>query len=70
MYFFIIYSKYRNSDARHSYELETKNETSNLRQVDDFFESRTKLSSSSIDGRNDHSLSGETSKNNIINKIF
>ena len=70
VYFFIIYSKYRNSDARHSYELETKNETSNLRQVDDFFESRTKLSSSSIDGRNDHSLSGETSKNNIINNIM
>lgn len=70
VYFFIIYSKYRNSDARHSYELETKNETSNLRQVDDFFESRTKLSSSSIDGRNDHSLSGETAKNNIINNIM
>ena len=37
----VIYFKYRNTGARHSYETETKKEVTNLRKVDDFVKKET-----------------------------
>ena len=59
IYYGIMYSRYRNKNARHSYELETKNEISNLKKVDELIERRKGLKSASIKNRNDKKLEGE-----------
>lgn len=50
IYFLIIYFKYRNSNARHKYERDTKSQMSNLRKVDNYIERRTGLTSSTMSG--------------------
>lgn len=69
IYFFIIYSRYRNQGARHTYEKDTKREATNLRKVDTFKESRKGLSSSSISGRNDNKIEGSSVQKNILNTL-
>ena len=61
IYFLIIYSKYRNKGARHKYEMETKNEKSKVKNVDDYVTNRTGLSSSTIRGANNHTINGANS---------
>ena len=72
IFYLIIYSKYRNKDARHRHELETKRKIDNLRQVDNFVESRKRLSNSQIIGVNNHSVNGTNNSmgnlNDFINK--
>lgn len=72
IYFVLIYTRYRNDNARHKYELETKKEVSNMREEDDFIRHRTKLSNSRMYGANNNSLSGETDAlaTKIINNIM
>lgn len=65
LYFIIMYLRYRNSGARHTYEKETKKSTSNIKKVDRFIEERKRLSSSIMDGANNKRLDGQ-----ITNKIF
>ncbi len=48
IYFIIMYARYRNSDARHNYEKETKTNMSNLRKVDKFITRREGLPNSRI----------------------
>lgn len=50
-YAFILF-KYRNSDARHYHESDTKAEKTNLTKDDSFVEHRTKLTNNKIDGCN------------------
>lgn len=69
VYYFIMYARYRNSGARHSYEKETKKKLSNLRKADTFIEKRTGLSNSKIAGANNTSVGGKVASNNIINSI-
>ena len=59
IYYGIMYSRYRNKGARHTYESETKNEITNLKKVDDLIERRKGLRSSTIKNRNDNKLEGE-----------
>lgn len=68
-FFFVMYARYRNSGARHTYELETKREISNLRKVDDFIETRKRLSSSTISGKNNARVDGTTNSKSGIDKI-
>ena len=68
IYFLIIYFKYRNSNARHKYERDTKSQMSNLRKVDNYIERRTGLTSSTISGANNNTVNG--SGQNIINSII
>jgi ribosomal protein S27E len=68
-YFFVMYARYRNSGARHTYELETKRKVSNLRQVDDFIKTKKGLSNSSIEGRNNDRVEGTTNSKSGIDKI-
>lgn len=58
IYFIIIYSKYRNSGARHNYETETKKEMSNLRKVDDFIKHEKGLSNARMNGANNKTVNG------------
>lgn len=65
IYFLTIYFKYRNSNARHKYETETKSEMSNLRKVDTYLTRKTGLTNSKIEGVNNTTISSST--NNILN---
>lgn len=58
IYYFIIYSKYRNKDARHRHELETRRMVTNLKQTDNFNTHRKRLDSPFMRGANNTSVSG------------
>ena len=58
VYYFIIYSRYRNKDARHRHELETRRMVSNLEQEDTFVRSNNRQSSSRMIGANNTSVDG------------
>ena len=69
VYFFIMYSRYRNSGARHKYENETKNEMKNLVSKDEFVKHRTELSNYRMSGANNTRVSGNSSAIDFINFI-
>ncbi len=60
IYFFIMFARYRNSNARHRYEKETKTQMSNLRKVDNLVQRRTGLTNSRIEGANNISVGGQS----------
>lgn len=69
IYFAAIYLRYRNTDARHTYETETKTEVSNLRKVDQFLQSLKGLRNPKMNGANHHLVKGATTaptKNNEL----
>lgn len=73
IYFIIIYTRYRNDNARHKYEVETKKEISNLKEEDRLINRRTKLTNSRIVGANNTSIRGDNSDalaSQIINNIM
>lgn len=59
IYYFVIYSKYRNKNARHMHELETKKSISDLRKVDRLLKQMKGLSNSSMRGANNTSVHGK-----------
>lgn len=69
IYFLIMYARYRNSGARHTYERDTKTNMSNLRKVDRFLQSKKGLSNSMMDGANNRRLYGQTSSSKILKNI-
>lgn len=66
IYFFIIYLRYRNADARHHHETETKKNMYNVKQVDHFIKRETGLPNGRIVGANNTKVSGE----NITQKVM
>ena len=62
IYFIIMYLRYRNSDARHTYETDTKTNMSNLRQVDRFVKTKKGLSNSIMEGANNTKINGNAGK--------
>lgn len=72
LYFIMIYAKYRNSDARHQYEVETKVETSNLGKKDTFLMKRKGLTNSKIIGVNNNKVNGkeENISNQLLNSVI
>ena len=69
IFFIVIYGKYRNANARHTYETDTKTNMSNLRKVDNFIKSRKGLSNSTMNGANNKLVNGQTSKNKVFNRL-
>ena len=59
IFLFSKLSKYRNANARHTYEKETKNEITNLKENDSLIKRRTNLSNSRITGANNTTILGE-----------
>lgn len=55
-FYFIMWLRYRNAGARHTYERETKTNVKNLKKEDRFLRKLTRLRSSSIEGRNEDDL--------------
>lgn len=69
IYYFIMYSRYRNNDARHHHETETKSTMYNLKTIDNFIKRENGLSNSKIRGCNNEKISEQNIENNIIDTI-
>ena len=67
IFYFIFYSKYRNQNARHTHESETDTKIDNIKESDEFIQSKKRLRNHMIEGANNHSVSNGT--NNIIDII-
>ena len=67
IYFFVMHLRYRNSDARHHYETETKKKMLNLRKVDNFVKHEKGLTNSKISGANNTRVSGQSLSETVIN---
>lgn len=70
IFFFAMFFRYRNSDARHKYELETKKTISNVRSVDNFIKSRKGLSNSHIEGANNTTIGTQNVGAKVFNQII
>lgn len=68
-YFFIMYSRYRNSGARHSHETETKKQLSNMRCVDNYIKREKGLSNATMKGANNKKVSSQSSGSSFADKI-
>jgi hypothetical protein len=69
IYFFIFYAKYRNSNARHNYESETKSNMENLSKYDNLIQRRTGLTNPRIQGANNTSVSGQSTGRNMLDML-
>lgn len=58
VFYYYMYTRYRNYDARHTYEAETKYKTSNMVKVDEFLRSRYNLKNKTLDGANNYEIYG------------
>ena len=63
IFYFIMYSRYRNADKRHFHEKETPATLSNLRSYDNYVKTLKKQSSSRIHGANNQMVQGSIVKN-------
>lgn len=66
IYFIIMYSRYRNSGARHTYETDTDREVTNLRQVDNYVKRLNGLSESTMEGANNTNVNGATNQSKML----
>lgn len=66
IFFIIMFLRYRNSNARHKYETETKTKMTNLKKEDNFIEHKRGLCNAQMNGANNHIVNGQT----ITNKIY
>lgn len=68
-FYLIMYTKYRNSNARHCHESETKTKMGDVRRVDNFVQHRKGLSSSTMNGANNLKVNGQSAKNRFLDKL-
>ena len=66
VYYAIMYARYRNQNARHTYETDTKTNMSNLRKTDNFIQSKKGLTNAYMNGANNKNVNGMTSSKRII----
>lgn len=69
IYYFIMYSKYRNQGSRHKHELETKKKMTNVRKVDKYVKRINGTRDSKISGANNMSVSGQSFSNQMLDKF-
>ena len=69
VYFTIMYLRYRNLNARHHYETETKRNISNIRRFDQFIRHERNLSDSRIQGDNNNSITNMSGAESLINNL-
>ena len=69
IYFFIMYLRYRNSNARHHHETETKKNISNIRKVDKLIQHKRGLSNSKMSGANNNKVSGQSLSESVLNSL-
>ncbi len=56
IYFFLMFGRYRNKNARHRYELETKRNISNLKKIDQYTHRETEVTTSMMLGANNTNI--------------
>ena len=69
IYFILMFAKYRNYDARHTYETETKKTILNLRKIDDYVQTRKGLTNSRMSGANNTYVEGQSISSKLIASI-
>lgn len=69
IYFFVMYLRYRNSNARHHHETETKKRMFNLRKIDNFIKHEKGLSNSRMIGANNTKISGQSISETMLNSF-
>ena len=69
VYYFIIYSRYRNKDARHRHELETRRMVTNLQQTDTFVRRNNRQSSPRMSGANNTNVGGVNANIGLVEKL-
>ncbi|MBR1377178.1 MAG: TFIIB-type zinc ribbon-containing protein [Bacilli bacterium] len=69
IYFIIMYTKYRNSNARHAYEKDTKTNMSNIRKVDTYLRSNKGLTSATMAGANNTRVSGQSISSKALDSL-
>ena len=69
VYFIIMFMRYRNSDARHTYETDTKTNMSNLRKVDNFIQSKKGLTNATMNGANNKAVNGQTMSSKVFDSL-
>ena len=69
IYFFIMHMRYRNSDARHYYETETKKNIFNLNKEDNRIKRETGLTRSRIEGANNTRVSSQSITETVFNTL-
>ncbi len=69
IYFILMYSKYRNVNARHTYEKDTEVKMENLQKIDQLLKHKTGLSDSSMNGANNTNVNGQNARNFIAKRM-
>lgn len=69
IYFIIMFTRYRNSNARHTYERDTKTNMSNLRKVDNFIQSKKGLTNATMNGANNKRVNGQTASSKVFDSL-
>ena len=69
IYFFIMHLRYRNSNARHHHETETKRNLFNLRKTDNLIKHEKGLSNSRMTGANNTKVSGQSMSETMLNTL-
>lgn len=69
IYFFVMYLRYRNSNARHHHETETKKKIFNLKKIDNLLQHKSGLSNSRIEGANNTKVGSQSISETMINTL-
>ena len=69
IYFFIIYLRYRNTNARHHHETETKKKMFNLRKIDNLIKHEKGLLNSRIESDNNTRVRGQSISETMLNSL-
>lgn len=69
IYFFLMYLRYRNSNAKHHHETETKKRIFNLKKIDNLIKHKKGLSNSEIEGANNTRISNESISDTLLNSL-
>jgi len=69
VYFIVNYMRYRNSNARHHHEKETKTKIFNLRKIDNFIKKQKGLTNSRIAGANNTKVSSQNISETFLNSL-
>ena len=70
IFFFVMYGKYRNVNARHEHEKDTKTSVTNLRKLDQYKMKRTGLRNSRIAGANNTGVGIQSFGADLLNSVI
>ncbi len=69
IFFIFMLVKYRNMNARHTYEKDTKTTMTNLQKVDNFIQTKTNLTNAKMTNANNERVDGESLQNKILDSF-